>query len=116
MSEYTSLDVSTRLLRAGFVDDSDDLYAGIGMPAYRADTLLVWLLEKGVGVYIDKKNGVDYVYPYGADAKSVTAPALPDALGEVILQVVAKEIPYSKHLRDSVTDIINGEDIDPTPD
>jgi hypothetical protein len=100
MTKYTSLDISKRLKAAGFHIKGDSIHwepgikftdSGGNIRRYRADTLLEWLLERGVGVYLDRENGVDYVYPYGADAHSITASSLPDALGEIVLEVLARE-------------------------
>jgi hypothetical protein len=75
MTEHTSVEISKRLAEAGFEVTPPDAMWGIDpitkewridtwyyaineRRAYRADTLLTWLLDKGVGVYIDRKNGV----------------------------------------------------------
>ena len=110
MSKYTSLNVSGRLMEAGFTADIDGQHVvvvGDGLdplppvgkseamntervPSYRADTLMEWLLAHKVAVFVDKRGDVYYVYPEEEDC--FTSGSLPDALGEVILEALTKEV------------------------
>lgn len=95
MSEYTSPEVSKRLAVAGFQNEKKREYDGLRY-CYRSDTLLMWLLESGeVRIHKclkfyrvqwlhwhDEKSGIRH------DCDAAT---LPDALGEVVMKVLARE-------------------------
>lgn len=98
MTEYTSLEISKRLRDANFRIGGDTTHweAGVkftdpgeNMWRYRSDTLLAWLLKKGIGVYIDKKGDTYYIYDFDATSTdSYIAASLPDVLAEVVLNVL----------------------------
>lgn len=92
MSEYTSHDVTTRLIAAGFAEPPDTRTVDVDVLPWRSDTLMNWLLAHNTPVYIDKKNKTYYVYSYAdgdvSITQSVTAPTLPDALAEVVMQAM----------------------------
>ena len=98
MSEYTSLEVSKRLADAGFNETSDDRYNDAGTiptDAYRADTLLAWLLTKGWRCDEQYRDSKCYVLAdlYGDYSpihrhEEASAPTLPDALAEVVMKVI----------------------------
>lgn len=116
MSEYTSLEVSKRLSAAGFKAEDKHLAAMVedgkggaaDVWAYRADTLLAWLMKQDAGkvaeamglrtlcengrygyVQIDVlDNGEWNVSLFRPIEVRVTAPTLADALGETVIQVL----------------------------
>jgi hypothetical protein len=115
MTEYTSLDVSRRLADAGFEGEpsawwqrwpdetvgwsigSYDTYATVHICSYRADTLMEWLVARGWDISIGKPH--DKVLVDAASMKlnqriPTDADTIPDALGEVILAVLAKEAEH----------------------
>jgi len=86
MSEYTSLPVSKHLATAGFNETSDDRYNDAGTiptDAYRADTLLAWLLKYGFGITLVQGGG-DLMY-VSVKNHTVSADTLSDALAETII-------------------------------
>lgn len=89
MSEYTSLPVSMRLAAAGFIETSDDRYAIVGTDAYRADTLLAWLLSHGDSIEItpdiDGFNCTFWVNHHDYNGIDIF---LCDALANLILNVL----------------------------
>jgi len=117
-TDYTSLDVSRRLAEAGFKAEYDgrcwihtdnERLAGsflgyrtanstenVIADAYRADTLLSWLLERGFFEYIMASVSGEVTVSFN-DSKFLTgiierkAKTLPDALGEVAIVVLARE-------------------------
>jgi hypothetical protein len=129
MTEYTSLDVSRRLTGAGFDVDSDgtyqqdpfgedkggwQLYRGHEtcrynpnvILAYRADTLMEWLMEKGLDVLVGRRKGRVYAIarcpnPIDDNLSSrhgytCYGDKIPDAFGEVVLALLAKEAEHGK--------------------
>ena len=91
MSEYTSLDTSMRLAKAGFVETSDDRYAIVGTDAYRADTLLAWLLAKDIDCWVwhNTKRTIAAQGRSSPDlCKQGKAATLPDALAELVIKVL----------------------------
>ena len=97
MSEYTSLPVSKRLAAAGFNETSDDRYNDAGTiptDAYRADTLLSWLVGRGyqvaVGHSYDKKRyTVFYTNEKGEPStRRELADTIADALAKAVMKVL----------------------------
>ena len=119
MSEYTSLDISRCLAEAGFeapegfdtvgypfkwlertpgdadlVEGWHGVESGNGPIAYRADTLMEWLLARGfISSIISYPDGTKVEYTAKGIWKDIDGNALtlPDSLGEVVLAVLAKE-------------------------
>ena len=102
MSEYTSLDMSKRLQAAGFKAEPDTRYEkvdGLGdsigydsVSAYRADTLLEWLLSHGDSIEVTPDlDGFNCTFWKGHHDYNGISIFLPDALGELILQVMEDE-------------------------
>lgn len=120
-TDYTSLDVSKRLASAGFKEEyngrcwihaDNERLAGsflgyrtanstenVIADAYRADTLLMWLLERGFFEYIMASVSGEVTVSFN-DSVFLTgiierhANTLPDALAEVAMVVLAKEAEY----------------------
>jgi len=108
-SKYTSLDVSRRLMDAGFKADIDGQHVvGDGLdplppvdnslamntervPSYRTDTLMEWLLGRRVALFVDRRMDAYYVYPFHEGDDCFAFGSLPNALGEVVLEVLARE-------------------------
>jgi hypothetical protein len=111
MTEYTSLEVSKRLAGAGFDAVPNALWDATGgendepiivsfprwkddkdlCRAYRSDTILMWLIERGWDISIGRPR--DKVLIDAASMKAnvrfaVEGDTLPDALAEVILKVL----------------------------
>jgi len=114
MTEYTSLDISRRLAGAGFKAEVDaGVWGGESgcfhyqetlngatdwshmARAYRADTLLAWLLSHGDSIEITPDlEGFNVTYWVKHDDYNGINIFLCDALGEVILAVMAKEAKH----------------------
>ena len=103
MIEYTSLDISKRLAEAGFkaeerrlvkmVEDARGGTADIW--GYRADVLLSWLLSHGDSIEITPDlDGFNVTYWVKHEDYNGINIFLCDALGEVILNVLAKEAEH----------------------
>lgn len=117
-TDYTSLDVSRRLVGAGFKEEyngrcwihtDNERLAGsflgyrtanstenVIADAYRADILLVWLLERGrieeIFENVENKTVVSFEdIRYLTGIIGGVAKTLPDALGEVVLKLLAWE-------------------------
>lgn len=92
MSEYTSLSISKRLALAGFNETSDDRYNDAGtMPtdAYRADTLLSWLLNHGDSIEITPDlDGLNCTFWKGHEDYNGINIFLCDALAELVIKVL----------------------------
>ena len=104
MSDFTSFDVSKRLEEAGFVDKDaahelsnlDGKGNETWCDSYRSDTLITWLTDRGYWVKIYPKVGEDCIaaagnYPvrfHGKDQATGHGENTPDALAEVIMQVM----------------------------
>ena len=93
MSEYTSLEVSMRLAKAGFVETSDDRYAIVGTDAYRSDTLLAWLLSHGDSIEITPDiDGFNCTFWKDHHDFNGINIFLCDALAELILNVLEVKV------------------------
>ena len=106
MNDFTSFDVSERLMKAGFVDkDAAQELSNLDgkgnetwVDTYRSDTLLAWLTDRGYWVKIYPKVGTDCIaaaghYPVrfrGKDQATGRGENTPDALAEVVIQVMGK--------------------------
>lgn len=97
MSEYTSLPVSKRLADAGFNETSDDRYNDAGAiptDAYRADTLLSWLIDMGYQVAVGHsyhKKGYTAFYTNEKGEPSTRrelADTIADALAKAVMKVL----------------------------
>lgn len=123
MIEYASMEVSKLLVQAGFDKqpgaDVDGFYTDEGdgllphgndplprldqdgvvildhYPAYRADTLLAWLLEHGLSIDHIEHHSVDGFIVRFMDASlahvcplEAIEDTLPDALGKIVAQVL----------------------------
>lgn len=111
MSEYTSLEVSKRLAEAGFSEGADGRWVGRdGRPvlwkkpalpilpipgndvyltlayAYRSDTLLDWLLNRGLSVTVVKGGG-GFMYA-SVNYFTQSGETLADALAGQVLKVL----------------------------
>lgn len=99
MIEYTSLDVSKRLAEAGFEGRVDAIATDSGkiVRRHRADTLMEWLLSHGDSIEITPDlDGFNVTYWVKHDDYNGINIFLPDALGEVVLKVLAKEAEHDK--------------------
>ena len=96
MSEYTSLDLSKSLLDAGFNETSDDRYNDAGTiptDAYRADTLLSWLLNHGDSIEITPDlDGFNCTFWINHQDYNGINIFLCDALAELILNVLEVKV------------------------
>jgi hypothetical protein len=93
MTEYTSHDVTARLIAAGFTEPPDTRVVDVDVLPWRSDTLLAWLIDKeyqvSVGHSYDKKRYTAfYTNERGEhNTRRELADTVPDALAEVILKV-----------------------------
>lgn len=104
MTEYTSLDISKCLAEAGFKMEDGHMLAAIiedkkggaqNLWSYRSDTLLSWLLSHGDSIEITPDlEGFNVTYWVKHDDYNGINIFLCDALGEVILAVLAKEAKH----------------------
>ena len=97
MSEYTSLEVSKRLAEAGFKAEDRHLAAMVedgrggatNVWAYRADTLLAWLLSHGDSIEITPDlDGFNCTFWKGHEDYNGINIFLCDALAELVIKVL----------------------------
>ena len=101
MSEYTSLEVSKRLAKAGFNETPDDRYNDAGTiptDAYRSDTLLAWLIDREYQVavghsYDGKRYTAFYTNEKGEHGtRRELADTVPDALAKAVMKVMKEKV------------------------